>query len=103
MLQVENLSPELFQRALHSLRCICGKRGVLPKSYVISEGLSRTGEREFASGGYAGVWKGQFVEMNSNPKTVCIKAIKVAIRDERGWGDIDKVGNYPSFLLGSFT
>ena len=68
---------------------------------MISEGLSRTGEKEFASGGYAGVWEGKLVERNSNPRTVCIKAIKVTVRDGRS--SIEKVGSSASLLPGSLT
>jgi hypothetical protein len=104
VLRIENLSPGLFQKALYGLWSTCGKRGVLPKSHIISEGLSRTGEKEFASGGYANVWKGELVERNSNPRRVCIKAMKIAVRDGEGErNSIEKVGNSPSSLPSSFT
>ena len=100
MLGVENLSPGLFQKALHGLWTICGKRGVLHKPYIISEGLSRMGEKEFASGGYANVWEGSLVEGDPDPRRVCIKVVKVAISDgEEGRSDIRKVRNSLSLLV----
>lgn len=98
MLQVENLSPELFQKALYGLRTICGKRRVLPRSYIISEGLSRTGEKAIAAGGYADVWQGEFMGRNAG---VCIKAIRVTVMEERR--EIEKVCNSSSFSPSSFT
>ena len=104
MLGVENLSPGLFQKALHSLWAICGKRGVLHKPYIISEGLLRTGEKEFASGGYANVWEGNLVEGDRDPRRVCIKVVKVAISDgEEGRSDIRKVCNPARLLSCSFA
>jgi len=103
-LEVENLSLGLFQKALHDLWTICGKRGVLPKPYIISEGLSRMGETEFASGGYANVWEGRLVEGDPDPRRVCIKVIKVAVNDgEEGRSDIEKVRKLPSLPPGSFA
>jgi len=100
VLGVENLSPGSFQKALHSLWTICGKRGVLHKPYVISEGLSRIGEKEFASGGYANVWEGRLVKGNSDPRRVCIKVVKIAISDgNEGRRDIRKVRNSLSLLV----
>ena len=102
MLQVEDLSPGLFQKVLYGLWSICGKRGVLPESYMIQEGLSRT--KEFASGGYANVWEGRLVGGNSGSRRVCIKAIKIAVNDgEGGRSNIEKVSGSPSVLPGSFT
>ena len=99
VLQVENLRPGLFQKVLHSLWSICGRRGVLPRSHMISEGLSRTGGKEFASGGFANVWKAELVKRNSNPRSVCIKAMKVAVRDGEGGGsNTEKVGNSPQLF-----
>jgi hypothetical protein len=64
---------------------------------MVSDGLSRTGEKEFASGGFANVWKGELMEGNSNPRSVCIKAMKVAVRDGEGErSNIEKVRNSPS-------
>jgi hypothetical protein len=96
VLQVENLRPGLFQKALHSLWSICGGRGVLPRSHMISEGLSKTDGKQFASGGYADVWKGELVGVNSKSRNVCIKAMKVAVRDvEGGRSNIEKVSDPP--------
>ena len=97
---MENLSPVLFQKALHSLWTLCGKRGVVHKPYVISEGLSRIGEKEFASGGYANVWEGRLVEGSPDPRRVCIKVVKIAINDgDEGRSDIRKVCNSLSLLV----
>jgi len=72
---------------------------VLPKSHIISEGLSRTGKKDFASGGYANIWKGKLVERGTNAKRICIKAIKVTVRDgEEERRGIGKVGNSSSVL-----
>jgi len=72
---------------------------VLPKSHIISGGLSRTGDRDFASGGYANIWKGKLVERDTYTKRICIKAIKVTVKDGAGGRrNIEKVGDSPSVL-----
>lgn len=80
---------------------------MLPKSYIISEGLSRTGGKDFASGGFANIWKGKLIERDSNPRSprmVCIKAIKITARSgEAERNDIEKVCNSPSVPPDSFT
>jgi len=58
---------------------------VLPKSHIISEGLSRIGERGFASGGFADIWEGKLKDV------------------EGGRSNIEKVGNSVSVPLDSFT
>ena len=97
MLEIKNVNPGLFNRALHSLWTICGKREVLPRPYIIPEGLSRTSEKEFASGGYSNVWRGTLVRAGLHPRRVCIKIAKVAVSDrEEARNDIEKVRNSPS-------
>ncbi|KAF9644876.1 kinase-like protein [Thelephora ganbajun] len=93
VLRVKSLGVGLFQKALHALWSICGKRGVLPKSHIISEGVSRTDEKEFASGGFANVWKGELVETNSNRRKVCLKAPKVVAKD----GEKERKDNEKAF------
>ena len=62
------------------------------------------GGREFASGGYARIWRGELVERNSSPREVCIKAITFRVNDGEGArSDIEKVDNSPSLLPGLFT
>ncbi|KAF9643197.1 kinase-like protein [Thelephora ganbajun] len=80
VLQLEGLNPGLFRKALHSLWSTCNKRGMLPKPYIVSEGLSRTGDVPMASGGYANVWMGELTR-NSGPMRVCIKTMKVPTKD----------------------
>jgi hypothetical protein len=92
------LSTNLFQQALHALWSVCGKRGVLPSSYIISEGVSRKDKKGFASGGFADVWKGELVERNFNRRKVCLKTIKVTVKDgQKGRKSNEKVGELPSF------
>lgn len=92
LLKDRNLSTDLFHKALHALWSICGKRGVLPRSHVISEGVSRKDKKPFASGGFADVRRGELVDKDSNRRRVCLKVIKVATRDEgKGRRESEKV------------
>ncbi|KAF9789395.1 kinase-like domain-containing protein [Thelephora terrestris] len=48
---------DIQRRCLRALRKTCGIYGILPDSYAITFSLCRLGERAFASGGYADVYR----------------------------------------------
>lgn len=59
----------------------------------------RRDERAFASGGFADVRKGELVGKNFNRRKVCLKTIKVTVRDgEKVREDNEKVRGIPFFL-----
>lgn len=98
------MNTDMFQKALHSLWSICGKRRVLPRSYILSERVLRKGRNQLASGGFANVWMGELVEKNFCRRNVCLKAIKVATKEgETGRKDSEKVRDSPFFWAGLFT
>lgn len=96
MLQLEGLNPELFRKVLHSLWSTCSRRGILPRGYIISEGLSTLGDIPLASGGYANIWVGELTR-NSGLKKVCIKRMKVPTRN--GPENVVKVEKVSHFTL----
>lgn len=77
---------------------------MLPKSHIISEGVSRKGRKAFNSGGFAEVWKGELVDKNLNRISVCLKTIKVATMDgEKARKENEKVGYSPFLYASPFT
>ena len=62
---------DLRNMSVRILRKVCGSQGILPRSCVISGGISTEGDTKFASGRFADIWKGRH---NGNP--VRIKAFR---------------------------
>ena len=62
---------DLRRKSVCILRKVCGSQVILPRSYIISENVSKEGDAKFASGGFADVWKGRH-----NGNRVCIKAFR---------------------------
>ena len=60
---IDTLPPgsEIYHRCLRALRKACGIYGILPASYLMSQGLTLVTtsamKRPFASGGFSDVWK----------------------------------------------
>ena len=65
--EARNMSLDLRRRSVRILRRVCGLRMILPRSCMISDGISKEGNTAFASGGFADVWKGRH---NGNPVRV---------------------------------
>ena len=60
---------DLRRKSVRILRKVCGSQGVLPRSCILSENISKEDGIAFASGGFTDVWKGRH-----NGNRVCIKA-----------------------------
>ena len=69
-------SSAAFRKCLRELRSICGTRGILPASYMLSSDLLDVAPDPFASGGYGDVHKGTL-----DGSKVCIKRVRVYARD----------------------
>jgi hypothetical protein len=76
-------SDDVYRQCLRKLRAICGSHSTLPSSYIISDGLTRTGEGAIEFGGFADVWQGVHCG-----KKVCIKVLRVSLNDS---GSVKKV------------
>jgi hypothetical protein len=51
---------DFFRKCLLALQKICGLRGILPSSHLLSDGLATTGHGPVAFGGFADIWEGTF-------------------------------------------
>jgi hypothetical protein len=51
-----------YNKCLLLLRNLCGRVGMLPMSYLISEGLVIPDDHPYASGGFADVWFAQLYD-----------------------------------------
>jgi len=69
-------SSAAFRKCLRELRSICGTKGILPASYMLSSQLLNISSDPFARGGYGDVHKGTL-----NGSRVCVKRIRVYTRD----------------------
>ena len=74
--EAQNMTLDLRKRSVRILRRVCGLQRILPRSCIISDGISKEGDIAFASGGFADVWKGRY---NGNP--VCVKAFRAYTAD----------------------
>ncbi|KAF9789478.1 kinase-like domain-containing protein [Thelephora terrestris] len=83
VLQSENLSTSLAQKASYALWSICGQLSWLPGSYKIPVGDPhlKAEPEEFASGGFARVFRGEIVGGNSQRRTACLKRIKFVAQE----------------------
>lgn len=66
-----------FRKCLSELRTICGMRGILPTSYMLSSRLVNITPDPFASGGYGDVYEGTL-----DGSRICIKRIRVYTGDD---------------------
>ena len=64
---------DIRKRSLRALRKACGIYGILPVSHLVPPGLTTTGRRPFASGGFADVWKAR----NAGNQTFAVKRIRI--------------------------
>jgi hypothetical protein len=69
---------------------LCAAHGMLPSSYILTDGLEVIGDKAYKFGGFADIWKGRFEGRN-----VAIKALRVYATNNLG--KIKKVG-YTSAL-----
>jgi len=53
------------------LRRVCGAQTILPRSCILSDGISKEGDIALSSKGFSQVWKG-----HHNGNRVCIKAFR---------------------------
>ena len=67
-----------FRKCLRELRSICGNRGILPTSYLLSSHLLDVHPRPFASGSFGDVYKGTF-----DSSSVCIKHVRFSLQDDQ--------------------
>ena len=84
--EAQNMSPDLRRRSVRILRRVCDLQRILPRSCIISDGISKERDVAFASGGFAGVWKGRH---NGNP--VCVKAFRLYFAEDLA--KIEQVGS----------
>ena len=84
--EAPNMSLDLRKRSVRILRRVCGLQRILPRSCIVSDGISKEGDIAFASGGFADVWKGRH---NRNP--VCVKAFRAYTTENLG--KIKQVGS----------
>jgi len=72
------LPPEsdLYKTSFHTLRKLCSRNEHLPKSFMISGKLRKTGEQPAASGSFADVWQGRYGDSD-----VALKSIRVSGTD----------------------
>ena len=69
--EAPNMALDLRRKSVRILRRVCGSQTILPRSCILSEGISKEGDIAFASGGFADIWKGRH-----NGDRVCIKAFR---------------------------
>ena len=70
---------EIQRRCLRALRKTCGLYGVLPSSYTIPYPLSKPGQRAFASGGFADVWR--LTDPRDTKVVFAVKSLRVYEQD----------------------
>ena len=70
--EAPNVEPDLRRKSSRILRRICAANTILPRSYTLSDNISKVGDIAFASGGFADVWKGRH-----NGNSICVKAFRV--------------------------
>ena len=64
-----NMSIDLRRRCVRVLRRVCGSQTILPRSCILSENISKEGDRAFNFEGFADFWKGYH-----DGNCVCIRA-----------------------------
>ena len=69
-------SGSAFRKCLRELRAVCGARGMLPTSYMLSASLLHIETDPFASGGYGDVYHGTL-----DGSRVCIKRVRVYVKE----------------------
>ena len=80
---------KLRKKCLLVLRKLCGLCGSLPSSHMIQEGLQKTDDYAFTSGGFADVYRGTY-----KGQKVAIKAFRIYAQ-----GDLMQVRKVTLFLL----
>jgi len=50
---------DLRRRSVRILQRVCGSQIVLPRSFILSDNISKEGDIPFTSGGSVDVWKGR--------------------------------------------
>ena len=83
---LDTLPPWLQKKCMGSLRKICGRLGLLPKSVKIQVTYDRSKDPLYA-GGYADVWKGQCQDYD-----VAVKVLRVC--ENNDFEKITKVGSH---------
>ena len=53
---------DLRRKSVHILQGVCGSQTILPRSFILSDNISKEGDIAFTSGGFADVWKGRHNE-----------------------------------------
>jgi serine/threonine protein kinase len=79
--------PGIVEKFHRTLIKTCGQTGLLPSSYMLSEGLTKIGNLPIASGGFADVWKGLYKDHG-----VAIKSLRVY--DMSKFDDIRKANDF---------
>ena len=77
-----------FWKCLHELRAVCGARGMLLTSYILSASLLDIEMDPFASGGYGDVY-----HRTLDGSNICIKHVRVYVKE--GPKKATKVGYWP--------
>lgn len=52
------MEPEMRRKSVQLLGKICGSQTILPRSFILSDNISKEGNIPFTSGGSVDVWKG---------------------------------------------
>jgi len=66
---------DLQRRCIRALRKTCGLYGILPTSYVVPFTLTKPGNRPFASGGFADVWR--LTDEETQDQVFAVKSLRV--------------------------
>jgi len=72
------VDPDLSRKCLRALRKICGLTGMLPRSHMLTDGLTKSNDVPMTSGGFADVWDGHYGDTR-----VAIKALRVYRTDDQ--------------------
>ena len=61
----------------HILREVCGSQIILPRSFILSDNVTKEGDVPFDRQGFADVWKGHY-----NGNRVCIRVFRVSTAED---------------------
>lgn len=73
--QVVNLTDphgRINDLAQRTLRRLCGRAGLLPSSFILNNGLTKESDHPVATGGFADVYRGRFLD-----RPVALKSLRI--------------------------
>lgn len=68
---------DLEKKMFGILRKVCGSQIILPRSFILSDNITKEGDVPFARRGFADIWEGRY-----NGNIVCIKAPRVSTAED---------------------